>query len=121
MAFLCVANLANAACQVPVPDGGRQSSPPNLVGKVVAIESGTIALRTKSGRLARVKPPKSHVYFTAFGGDESIDKLQPGLIARVWFVNCHAPVGRNLAEVAYFEVYSNDPLDRPPAEYLQVR
>lgn len=68
-----------------------------------------------------MKPPKSGVYFSAFGGDEKIDRLRAGLAAKVWFVNCRETRERALPVVGYFEVYSNDPKDRPPAEYWRHR
>ncbi|MDM0114625.1 hypothetical protein QTI66_20910 [Variovorax sp. J22R133] len=115
-----MAMIANAACRLPAPDGGvTNPSPPNLVGTITASKISTITLKTSSGQIKRVRPPQSGVYYTAFGGDDKINSLRKGLVARVWFVDCRASTEGVLPTAKYLEVYSNDPLDRPPADYWQ--
>ena len=115
--FWSVSCVSKAACTLPWPDTYRRgTSNPNVVGKVIALSNSQIELRTKHGR-QRIDLPRSGVYYTAFGGDDRVDKLKLGLVARVWYVGCKNPKRRVTPRAAYMEVYSNDPNDRPPPSY----
>lgn len=108
---------AQASCRYPLADGGEaEPTAPNVVGTVVKVESSRITLRTRAGHV-KIETPSSGVYYTAFGGDDRIEKLKEGLVARAWFVGCKAQKNRPTPQVAYLEVYSNDPSDHPPASY----
>ncbi|CAN7207968.1 hypothetical protein LJR161_000605 [Variovorax paradoxus] len=110
---------AHASCRYPLADGGEAApTAPNVVGTVVKVESTRITLRTRAGHV-KIGTPSSGVYYTAFGGDDPIEKLKEGLVARAWFVGCKAQKDRPTPKVAYLEVYSNDPNDHPPASYWE--
>lgn len=109
--------LAHGSCRYPLADGGEaKPNAPNVVGTVVKIEANRITLHTKAGNVS-IGIPSSGVYYTAFGGDDRVDKLKEGLVARAWYEGCKAQKDRPTPQVAYLEVYSNDPNDRPPASY----
>jgi len=87
-----------------------------VIGKVMVVTHSQIELQTKTGR-TRIGLPLSGVYYTAFGGDDRVDKLKIGLVARAWYVGCKVPKDGVTPQVAYLEVYSNDPDDQPPPSY----
>jgi len=106
-----------AECRYPVADGGEpHPSAPNVVGTVTKVEANRIVLHTKAGSAA-IRPPVAGIYYTAFGGDDRVGSLKPGLVARAWYVDCKSPKGKEMPAVAYLEVYSSDPKDRPPPSY----
>ena len=108
---------SQAACTLPWPDTYRPgTSNPNVVGRVIAVSNSQIELHTRHGR-QRIELPQSGVYYTAFGGDDRVDKLKLGLVARAWYVGCKLPKRGATPQAAYLEVYSNDPDDRPPPSY----
>jgi hypothetical protein len=108
---------AHASCRYPLADGGEEEpTVPNVVGTVAKIEANRITLHTKNGTV-RIAIPSSGVYYTSFGGDDRVDKLKTGLVARAWYTGCKAQKHRQTPQVAYLEVYSNDPNDLPPASY----
>ncbi|WP_162593623.1 hypothetical protein [Variovorax sp. PBL-E5] len=112
-----MSNASEAACTLPWPDTYRPgTSNPNVVGKVITVSNAQIDLQTRNGR-QRIGLPPSGVYYTAFGGDDRIDNLKLGLIARAWYVDCKVPKDGAVPKAAYLEVYSNDPDDRPPPSY----
>ena len=115
------ASFAEKTCRLPVPDGGNTPTRPNIVGIIVSKNNNTIDIKTPKGKVLQIKPPRSGVLYSAFGGDEKIENLQEGTSARVWFVNCRMVKDGAVAQAGYLEIYSNDPTDTPPPMYLGGR
>jgi len=108
-----------AACRYPVPDGsGLSPSKPNLVGIIEAIEPHEVRVKTPSGRIEKLTPPPTGVAYSAFGGDDRLSNVRVGVATRIWFQKCSAPA-RGRPRIAYLEIFSNDPLDLPPKDYLK--
>ncbi|VWX58322.1 exported hypothetical protein [Burkholderiales bacterium 8X] len=109
--------VSSATCTLPWPDTFRPgTSNPNVVGRVIAMNSLQIELQTKKGR-QRIGLPQTGVYYTAFGGDDRVERLKLGVVARAWYVDCRVPENGATPRAAYLEVYSNDPRDQPPPKY----
>lgn len=121
VAFWTASSFADGACRFPVPDGDAVPTPPNLVGVIVSTGTAVVEVRTPVGRVRQVKPPKSGVFYSAFGGDEKVGNLRVGTTTKIWFENCRAVKVGAVAEAGYIEVYSNDPADKPPSTYLSRR
>ncbi len=121
-AFFSFAASASARCVLPVADGGSgEATPsrPNVQGHVVAVNRRVVTVRTVQGGLVQVRLAASdNPVITAFGGDGPASVLRAGQSAKVWFVGCTAP-RQGMAQAAYFEIYSGDVADKPPADYFQ--
>lgn len=102
-------------CVLPVPDGGPQSSSPNVKGTIEYVRSGIVGIKQeRMSRIVQVRLRNSQPIYTAFGGDRPQSDLRPGQLAEVWFVQCKAPA-RGIPYAAYFQIFSTDPVDRPRA------
>ena len=111
--FAAITFNVQARCVLPLPDGGRTPSPANLRGTILTIDHSLVRIQdARSHRPVSVRLPPALPIYTAFGGDDSQDKLVAGQLASVWYEHCRR--GKESTPVAaYFQIYSLDPNDRP--------
>jgi hypothetical protein len=114
LAVLAYANASEAACRLPIPDGGdERPSTPNLHGRITAVSGSDVFIRhAKTGRSVRVRLPEAPEIYSAFGGDVPLSDLASGQTVWVWFTDCKWPK-KSQPSSAYFQIYSKDPNDRP--------
>ncbi len=121
MSLKCADSFASAGCVLPEPDGGVQNpTPANIIGETFSVQQDIVIIRVHGVdkdvpvKIDRAKP----IYYTAFGGFFTPDKLRVGQAVRIWLMNCNRAVDISLVpSAAYFEIFSEDPSDRPDVQY----
>lgn len=113
--FGLAAPPAQAACLLPIPDGGGEDYTPskeNLWGDIERVELPFVYIKSgKTHKTVKVSLAKIKETYSVYGGPGSLSELQPKLQVWVWFENCRAPQ-KGVPNAAYFEFFSTDPNDR---------
>jgi hypothetical protein len=123
LAILLVASVpASAKCMLPAPDGSEeQTTSPNLEGTVAGVNGLEIVVRqARNGKLVAVRLPEELQIYTAFGGRARIGDLRTRQAVSIWFEGCIRPT-RGVAPVAYLQIYSLDPGDKPEQRQKKPR
>ena len=115
LALLLTASVhASPKCILPVPDGSdEQPTSPNLEGVIASVRGKEVVVRVaRTGKLVAVRLTEEPQIYTVFGGVARIADLRSSQSVSVWFKNCSpSPIGAPL--VAYLQIYSTDPRDKP--------
>jgi hypothetical protein len=109
------ASPAQAACLLPIPDGGGEDYKPskeNLWSDIERVELPFVHIKSgTTHKTVKVSLAKIKEAYTVYGGPADFSTLKPKLQVRVWFENCRAPKN-GVPNVAYFQYFSDDPKDR---------
>ncbi len=105
---LLIGPHAVAACVLPVPDGGaREPSKPNLVGRVVKVESSAIHVQDhSSGALVHVHTVPATTFTKQHGGWLPREGVKPGQQVWVWFKDCRRATA-GTSEAAYVRLVTD--------------
>ena len=114
--FVHLYSHANSKCILPTPDGNENASNRSLAGVIKSVNQVTIIISEyPNGNSKLLKLNKRLKVYTAFGGGDDISILKSGQFFRIWFENCRKTLN---AKIAYFEIFSTDPSDKPHSSYL---